>query len=415
MACFLFIGGQHSHDVRRCAPGVEHSEPADADNCSIRGLDGASTNSALHLILPGPPQHEPVSATSLPPVVTARFTHSFRDIVRANAALSAAAPLTKWMHRILWSIAALAVLAIALDMVSLGQGVRWMVWPLLILLWIRVFSFWTAWTATRKESVWSGERLYEFSPAGIRISTSTTDSVIAWNAVMRTAETRTDFLYFTSELEAGFIPKRALLPGDQDTLRRLFSTHSGVESGENLTHAAALPSPEVTVQFELDRSEVARVTIATMITSRFILVWFAFAIVLFSWRLFPTYRQWQAGGWQGVSVASVVTSAVALLFLLLLPWLIAHWLARRQIRTGPSARGLQSLGLADWGIRVSGPMYEGDYRWSTFGKAVETPEFFLFFASNSGAMFLPKRLLDREEREAVRALGRAALGSKAEF
>jgi hypothetical protein len=79
------------------------------------------------------------------------------------------------------------------------------------------------------------------------------------------------------------------------------------------------------------------------------------------------------------------------------------------------AAGEQVVGFGEGGITTSGPLHRGHLGWGAVTKAVETPEFFLFFVTKIQALFVPVRVLDPGSRERLRSLvkgqlqGRAAL------
>jgi hypothetical protein len=84
-----------------------------------------------------------------------------------------------------------------------------------------------------------------------------------------------------------------------------------------------------------------------------------------------------------------------------------------QLRTGPSVKGQQSVGVADWGLAVSGAMHTGELEWPSLMRVSETNEFFLFFVSKLQAVFLPKRLLSEQQLVEVRRLIHTGLGEEA--
>jgi hypothetical protein len=126
-------------------------------------------------------------------------------------------------------------------------------------------------------------------------------------------------------------------------------------------------------------------------------------------------NQWRRGGWSAISLRVILLGVAPLLLMIVFVPLAAKWAARRQLRTGPTTQGVQRIGVGDWGLAISGPLYNGEIAWSSMMRANETPEFFLFFISKLQAFFIPKRLLSEADTVRVRELVGAGLGNKAEL
>jgi hypothetical protein len=348
--------------------------------------------------------------------VVVRFQTSYGELVAALRSVNRAVPRVRVMRRLSWlAIAVITVLVVA-DILTPRDAVGILFVPALILLLFWALPFQLAWMTRRNSPYWKGEQIFEFSRSGIRAGSVSSDSVTDWAAVMRTGEDRRFFLFFSSDQGAQFVPKRALSPEQQDALRDLLTAYAGKPSAPAVARPIATAPAVVEVRFELEPAELARVGVLAARKEGG--VWISVAVMtgIVLWSTGPTtYAQWQRGGWSAVSIPLLLLGLSPLLIILLAVPLSARWAARRQLRTGPSSRGLQEIGVADWGIRVAGPMFTGELRWAAFMKATETEEFFLFFLSKLQPLFLPKRLLTAADTRVVRSVVSSGLGSKAEL
>ena len=150
-----------------------------------------------------------------------------------------------------------------------------------------------------------------------------------------------------------------------------------------------------------------------------------------------TRRMWTR--WLGWGFAAVALILVSLnyfsaaghvsalgVFLNVSPWLLvgAAWLAliplmqRRAAKKLPSRdlslRGPQTRSLDAIGYHFRGNSVSLDIPWQVMLRAVETPEFFLFFYNKQCAYYFPKRALNATEVERARALLKEGLGNRAQ-
>jgi hypothetical protein len=111
--------------------------------------------------------------------------------------------------------------------------------------------------------------------------------------------------------------------------------------------------------------------------------------------------------------ASLMAFVVAIVMALVFYWGI-YRNAQRQFNSSSSLCEAHHRVFSDEGIESSSSGLSGKAAWTIFHKALESPEFFFFFTSNSIFNVLPKRVLGSEERiQALRNLILRHLGSKA--
>jgi hypothetical protein len=348
--------------------------------------------------------------------ISVRFTTSYRELVAALRAINRVVPLMRRIRRLSWVAIAVIVFLVAANLVPFVTAAGIIFLPALMLFLGWVMPFQLAWMTRRRSPYWMGEQLLEFTAGGIRVGTSASESVLGWDAIMRTAEDRRFFLFFSSDQAGHFVPKRALSPDQQVHLRALFEERAGKASAVPSSATPASTPAVVEAHFEYDSAEAAR---AGMVAARKAGgLWISYAVIgaIVLWNTIPpAYAQWQRGGWRAISLPLLALGMAPWLLLLLALPLAARWAARRALRTGPSTRGTQRVGVAEWGLQVAGPMYSGELKWPAFMRAVETDEFLLFFISRLQPIFIPKRLLSAAELEQVRALTSDGLGAKADL
>jgi hypothetical protein len=112
--------------------------------------------------------------------------------------------------------------------------------------------------------------------------------------------------------------------------------------------------------------------------------------------------------WDRLSLLGVVINGAPWIalgaFYLTMPWLMARTFARRAIRDDPSVRGEQIRTVSPEGLVVRGANLLQRFPWADIVRAVETPEFFLFFYNRRAAHYIPKRALMSADLEALRTL-----------
>lgn len=320
-------------------------------------------------------------------------------------------------RRLAWAAIVVIALLHFTGVTGGAESILFLYVPGLILLVLWATPLYTARLTWRNSAFWSGEQEYVFSRDGVSSSSSSgTASRTRWQAIMRTAETREFFLFFTSDQHAFFAPKRVLSASQIVDLRRLIADHAG--KGDDLVEVLdALRSPPgVEVSFELDPAESARAGMAAARDEGSLWIWYLLMGLVVLWNTAPAaYREWRHGGLAAVSIPMLLLGVAPMAILAALLPSVARWVAKRQLRTGPSARGVQRIGVAEWGLQIVGPMHAGVLEWSSLIKARETPEFFFFFLSKVQAVFIPKRLLSAADLERVRVLARGGLGGNAEL
>jgi YcxB-like protein len=347
--------------------------------------------------------------------VSAVFRTSLGEMTRALRAIN----YTNRIVRILWLLSWGAIVLVGVLIVTgvvgeLGASALLFA-PGLIVFLFWALPFYLAWLVRRNSPYWTEDVHAEFSASGIRIGSAGAEGFTEWRAVVRMVETRAFFLYFTSAQGGQFIPKRVLLPEEMEQLRRLFRDYPGkIGISPTWAPSEAMSPPLLQASFTLDPSEITRAGMVTARRTGSIWVWYLLMLLIVSFNTIPaTYRQWTHGGFAAISIPVLLLGLSPLLIIAVGPPLAGRWAAKRLVRTGPSSQGTQHVGVADWGLQVSGPMSSGTLRWSSVMKAIETQEFFLFFLSRLAPVYIPKRLLSDADVAQVRQLTRSGLGSKA--
>lgn len=81
--------------------------------------------------------------------------------------------------------------------------------PILWLVGIPLLQRWSVGRHWRNTPSFQGEQVYDVDASGVRIASAVSSSTIAWDAIVRGAETADFFLLFESKAMALFIPKTA--------------------------------------------------------------------------------------------------------------------------------------------------------------------------------------------------------------
>lgn len=350
--------------------------------------------------------------------MTVRFTPSRRQLTRAIRAINGTIPRIRIMRRLSWAALFVTIALILARRLSFEAAVALLFIPGLTLFILWMMPGHMARLSWSNSPVWRSEHVFTFSPAGIDVSTGTTGAHTAWPAIVRTAETPEFFLFFSSEQAGRFVPKQGISLLDVETIRDMFATYAGKAGAtEPATPSADIVGDAVVqVSFEHDPREVARAGMATARKSGTLWMPYAAMVLIVGWNTVPmVYRQWKRGGIESVSIPLLLLGLFPLFLILIGPPLAARWAARREIRTGPSSRGMQRVGVADWGLQIAGPSYSGTLQWDAFMKVSETPEFFLFFLTKLQPVYIPKRVLSVADSERIRTLTRVGMGPKAEL
>lgn len=349
--------------------------------------------------------------------VSVLFAPSVGEIAGGLRAINSARPVVRILQRLSWAMIAIITALLIAGVIEPLPAIALLFVPGLCAFLLWSLPFYMAWMLRRNSPFWTNDIKIDFSPAGIRSTSAGAEGFTEWRAVIRTAETRRFFLYFTAAQSAQFLPKRALSTRDLDQLRFLFSEFAGkAGSPAASAPASALSPPVVQTSFQLDPRETARAAMVSVRKMGSMWIWYLLMIVIVSYNTMPTvYSQWRRGGFGAISIPLLLLGLSPLLMITIGQPLAMWSAAKRQVRSGPSFQGTQHVGVAEWGLQVSGPMSSGTLQWSAVMKAIETPEFFLFFLSKLHPVFIPKRLLNDADTTQVRRLTRSGLGSKAEL
>lgn len=353
------------------------------------------------------------------PTYSVRFTTSYRDLYRALRAINRAVPMVQRIRRVAFALLALGIAALVAAMftpwsralVTLAMLLIFV--PLIVLPIQLVLPAYMAWLTRRQSALWQGEQELEFTDEGIRSRGTALAGFTRWEAIMRVAESRDFILFFSSDQCGYFVPKAAL--PDEHSARELAAfirDHAGRPSrGDAATsepRSEFTSAPTVRVTFEPDAAEMSRAAMAVAYRTGQLWPVYGFVLLLVSCTTGPTiYRQWSEGGWASVSISGLLLGLMPLFIVLAAGPLAARFAARRQIRTGPSTSGPQTISVHDEGIVAGGALYNGDFRWASLQRVEETNEFFLFLLSKAQGVYLPKRTLPEGDVTLVRQLVRA--------
>lgn len=347
--------------------------------------------------------------------ISCRFTTTPAEVRRAMFAINGAIPRVVLMRRTAWIALVFALGAWFADVTS-GTVAYFIGSMAVIALGVSyLLPLYMAWMSTRRGTYWTSEQRVTFSPAGIVTATPDTESEIGWPAIVRFRMTNEFFLYFTSGQSAQFVPLRSFDPSERERLTALFTAHAGQVSAASVRQGNVRATPIVAVSFAIDPKEVTRAGLVVARRSSGMRVMFGLLGLFILWNTSRDFYALWTRGFLGVS--SLIPLLIDLMPLVI--WFVivrftAKWATRRALRTSPAARGEQHVGVAEWGMQVSGPMYNGSLNWSAFMSASETPEFLLFFITSLQPVFIPKRLLSDESATQVRELARRGMGAKAD-
>ena len=349
--------------------------------------------------------------------VSVLYTTSLGEMSRALRAVYYSIPIMRMLQRLSWLMIVVVVVLVVANVVSGSLAITLLFVPGLIVLIFWSMPFYLAGMLRRNSPYWAHDIHIEFSPAGIRSGSGGAEAFTEWRAIVRTAETREFLLYFTTAHAGQFIPKRVLSPSEIDQLRILFRQYAG-KTGVSPTPTPVVPESAALVQtsYKLEPREITRVAMLATRKVGTMWVWYVLMLLIVSMNVIPTVsRQWRQGGLSAISIPWLLLGLSPLVIIIVGPPLAAWWAAKRHVASGPSMHGAQHVGVAEWGLQVSGPMSNGTLKWSAVMKAIETPEFFLFFLSKLQPVYIPKRLLSDADTVSVRQLARSGLGSRAQL
>jgi hypothetical protein len=120
--------------------------------------------------------------------------------------------------------------------------------------------------------------------------------------------------------------------------------------------------------------------------------------------------------WRALSAGSIAANTapwilLAVFYLTFIPRL-QRQASRKAQANDPSLRGVQLRAVDDAGLKISGANFAQELAWTDLYRAVETPEFFLFFYNKRCAHFMPKRAMSRDGIERTRRLVATHLSSQ---
>jgi hypothetical protein len=141
----------------------------------------------------------------------------------------------KWMFRFI--IAALCFL-VTWSLISVvrhpgAEKITSSVLPPLAMLFVWAFVMWgSPWRLARmqfsKKPSAQGQRSASLNANGIQWQWDGGTSAVEWKTYIHWMETKNQILIFSSPVQFGIIPKRALQPEEVDELRKLLTDHIGV-------------------------------------------------------------------------------------------------------------------------------------------------------------------------------------------
>lgn len=156
---------------------------------------------------------------------------------------------------------------------------------------------------------------------------------------------------------------------------------------------AVSPSPDITASFMWDRAEHRR--LVGQITRHMKRGWLArfgwvavAAIGLASVAVNGMMGEWEGAWW------TLVPAGYLLLISLLARFVSPWFAARRYPLQHPCVTSPFSVTLTGEGVRTVCNHSDVLVKWDGVRRAVETPEFLLFYVSDRCAQYLPKRALD---------------------
>jgi hypothetical protein len=161
---------------------------------------------------------------------------------------------------------------------------------------------------------------------------------------------------------------------------------------------------ELSANFQFDADEWYRASRA--VTNATVWRWIiplggiALPAVMIGSNVLPHWREMSAGA---IAANTAPWIILAVFYLALMPRLQKQAALKAQTND-PSLRGLQRRAVTEEGLEISGANFEQAITWSDLVRAVETPEFFLFFYNKRCAHFVPKRALSEAGVQRVRSL-----------
>lgn len=151
-------------------------------------------------------------------VVRASFENTFADVLAADRAFRR----SRAARRIDRS---LGLLMVAVGVWSLFGSSSWLGAPLAVVGLLVLFDLFPRpiiiWLAYRRTPALQGTWELDADAGGIRLRTAAGEVRTPWSGFTRTVESPRSFVLVAGDGMVGYVPKRALEPGDDDTFREL--------------------------------------------------------------------------------------------------------------------------------------------------------------------------------------------------
>lgn len=220
--------------------------------------------------------------------IRVQFTTSYRELVAALRAINRAVPFARRLRRVAWIALVIVFVLILVRVLSLASAMGLLFFPALVLFLMWAMPFQLAWMTRRRSPYWTGSQFFEFTADGIRVGTADSESVLGWDAIMRTTETQRFFLFFSSDQGGHFVPKRVLGYAEVAQLQELFQANAGKASESPLIRRSESAPPVVEVRFELEPAEAARVGMVAARKAGGLWVSYAIIAAISLWTTVPT-------------------------------------------------------------------------------------------------------------------------------
>jgi len=347
--------------------------------------------------------------------VEVQFTTSRAELTRALRAINRGIPHVQWMWRIGWAAVFVVAALVFAGIIAPFDSIAFFFVPGLVLFLVWWMPSYFARMAWSKSPFWTSPQTWRLTEAALMCVAAGTETYTLWPAIVRTRETPDFFLFFSSSRAAHFIPKRVLSAEQMTQVRDITARRAGKEGGPAVSVTHRSP-PVVDAAFMIDAKEAARAGVVAANKTGSMWVSYGIIVLVVAWNTVPPmYSQWRRGGLTAISLPQLLLGLTPLAIVLFAPPLAARWAAARYARTAPSAQGTQHVGVAEWGLQISGPFYSGALEWASLMRADETTEFFLFFLAKLQPVFIPKRVLSPDDVARVRRLVHDGLGAKAKL
>jgi hypothetical protein len=340
------------------------------------------------------------------PVITVRYTLGFREHVAMVRSINGVLRRVRRLKAIAWLCAIAFLVTLPVASVSMSTSAFLLLIPLVTLPIVYLSPVYGTYLSRRGNTQWDVEQSLTLDDRGIDVSNGTATSFISWEAVVRIADTPRFLLLFTSPQIAYGIPKRAI-PDDISPPAVLEYMRN--RAGRQFT--GALPDPAL-----VTGSPTIIADCDWQTWEAFLALW---SISRLSFRVWPMAAvglaigafgigesivfQHQQGRAVTVSASLLIWSAMPLLLMLLIHPVTALIYAIWLPRVNPSI-GARRIVVTDDGIQVRGRITAADVRWSVLTRVVETKRFFLLFLSKIQAIYIPKRVFQPDDIEALRTL-----------